>query len=59
MTAFGGIFRGPKIEGSEEGDENGQRGRVVGLDLESGVVRLRAPRSESTDAEETAEPPGE
>ncbi|NMO93549.1 hypothetical protein [Actinomycetospora sp. TBRC 11914] len=46
MTAFGGIFRGPKIEGVEESDENGQRARVVGLDLDSGVVRVRAARPE-------------
>ena len=46
MTAFGGIFRSPELEGVEESDDNGERGRVVGLDLESGVVRVRAARPE-------------
>ena len=54
MTAFGGIFRGPKLEGVEESEDSGQRGRVVGLDLESGVVRVRAARP---DRPETEEPP--
>jgi hypothetical protein len=53
MTAFGGIFRGPKIEGTEESDDNGERGRVVGLDLDSGVVRVRAARP----APEPSDPP--
>ncbi|MEJ2866449.1 hypothetical protein WCD74_01645 [Actinomycetospora sp. OC33-EN08] len=47
MTAFGGVFRSPKLEGVEEGDESGQRAQVVGLDLESGVVRLRATKREA------------
>ncbi|MDL5158892.1 hypothetical protein [Actinomycetospora termitidis] len=42
MTAFGGVFRSPKLEGVEEGEDSGQRAQIVGLDLESGVVRLRA-----------------
>ncbi|MFC5063765.1 hypothetical protein [Actinomycetospora atypica] len=53
MTAFGGIFRAPKLEGVEDSDENGERGRVVGLDLESGVVRVRAARAEKADDEES------
>ncbi len=66
MTAFGGMFRAQKLEGVEESEESGQRGRIVGLDLESGVVRLRAatPASaESASAEsevaesEVVEPP--
>ena len=52
MTAFGGFFRSPKLEGVEESDENGERGRVVGLDLESGVVRLRAARPEKVEEQE-------
>jgi hypothetical protein len=44
MTAFGGIFRGPSIEGVDESDGGGERGRIVGLDLESGVVRVRPAR---------------
>jgi hypothetical protein len=56
MTAFGGIFRGPKIEGVEESDENGQRARLVGLDLESGVVRVRAPRAEPSRPREAPDP---
>jgi hypothetical protein len=44
MTAFGGIFRGPSIEGVDESDGGGERGRIVGLDLESGVVHVRPPR---------------
>jgi hypothetical protein len=59
MTAFGGIFRGPKIEGVEESDENGQRARLVGLDLESGVVRVRAPRTEPSRPREAPDPPEE
>ena len=54
MTAFGGIFRAPRIEGVEESDDNGERGRVVGLDLESGVVRLRAARPKDDEGRETA-----
>lgn len=50
MTAFGGIFRGPKIEGVEESDHNGQRGRVVGLDLDSGVVRVQVARPGASDS---------
>ena len=52
MTAFGSIFRSPELEGVEESDDDGERGRVVGLDLESGVVHLRAARTEKTDDEE-------
>lgn len=44
MTAFGGVFRSPKLEGVEEGEDSGQRARLVGLDLDSGVVRVRAPQ---------------
>jgi hypothetical protein len=59
MTAFGGIFRSPKVEGVEESEDSGERGRVVGLDLESGVVRVRAARSRTPEAEEASDPPGE
>lgn len=59
MTAFGGIFRAPKLEGVEESEDSGQRGRVVGLDLDSGVVRVRAPRPEQPVAEESPESPAE
>ena len=59
MTAFGGIFRSPKLEGIEESEDSGERGRVVGLDLESGVVRVRAARSRNPEDEETSESPGE
>lgn len=52
MTAFGGIFRAPELEGVEESEDSGQRARVVGLDLESGVVRVRAARPEPPDTEE-------
>lgn len=44
MTAFGGVFRSPKLEDVEEGEDSGQRARLVGLDLDSGVVRVRAPQ---------------
>ncbi len=44
MTAFGGVFRAPKLEGVEEGEDSGQRARLVGLDLDSGVVRVQARR---------------
>lgn len=56
MTAFGGIFRAPKLEGVEESDDNGERGRVVGLDLESGVVRVRAAGPEKADDGEPGQP---
>ena len=65
MTAFGGFFRSPGIEGVEESEDNGQRGRVVGLDLDSGVVRLRAAGSEPSEprepleAGESSDPPAE
>jgi hypothetical protein len=59
VTAFGGIFRGPELEGIDESDDSGQRGRVVGLDLESGVVRVRAARPHRPGAEERPEPPVE
>lgn len=51
MTAFGGVFRAPKLEGVEEGDESGQRARLVGLDLESGVVRIQAQPTKTEDDE--------
>jgi hypothetical protein len=57
MTAFGGIFRVPKLEGVEGSEDSGQRARVVGLDLDSGVVRVRAPRPERPAAEELPESP--
>ncbi len=59
VTAFGGIFRAPKLEGVEESGESGERGRVVGIDLESGVVRLRAARPERPEAQEPSDPPAE
>ncbi len=62
MTAFGGIFRGPSIEGVDESDGGGERGRIVGLDLESGVVRVRparAPRPEPQDDPDEAPRPDE
>jgi hypothetical protein len=59
MTAFGGIFRAPKLEGVEDSEDSGQRGRVVGIDLDSGVVRLRAARSEQPEAQEQSDAPGE
>lgn len=54
VTAFGGIFRSPKLEGVEESDDSGERARLVGLDLDSGVVRVRAARRP---AEEPADEP--
>jgi hypothetical protein len=59
MTAFGGIFGSPEIDGVEGSEESGQRSRIVGLDLDSGVVRLRAPRSAQPEAETTTDPPAE
>ena len=59
MTAFGGIFRSPKLEGVEESDDSGERARVVGLDLESGVVRVRAARSGEPEGAERADSPTE
>lgn len=59
MTAFGGFFRSPKIEGVEESEDNGQRGRVVGLDLDSGVVRLRAAGHERAEPPEPSDSPAE
>lgn len=55
VTAFGGIFRSPKLEGVEESDESGERARFVGLDLESGVVRVRAARPVQPEDDEPAE----
>ncbi|GLZ51623.1 hypothetical protein [Actinomycetospora sp. NBRC 106378] len=55
MTAFGGVFRSPKLEGVEEGEDSGQRARVVGLDLESGVVRVQASRPTPEPAEPVEE----
>jgi hypothetical protein len=57
MATFGGIFRSPGIEGVEESDDNGERGRVVGLDLETGVVRVRVARCEGAEDPPRAEPP--
>lgn len=54
MTAFGGIFRSPKLEGVEESDDNGERGRLLGIDLESGVMRVRPARPEPS-ADESAD----
>jgi hypothetical protein len=59
MATFGGIFRSPRIEGVEESDDNGERGRVVGLDLETGVVRVRVARSEAAGDPYSADPPSE
>jgi hypothetical protein len=59
MTAFGGIFRGPKLEGVEESEDSGQRGRVVGLDLDSGVVRVRAARPERAEVQGSSDSPAE
>ncbi|MEJ2863960.1 hypothetical protein [Actinomycetospora flava] len=54
MTAFGGLFRAPKLEGVEGSDESGERARFVGLDLESGVVRVRPARPAEEPPEGTA-----
>ncbi|PVZ15015.1 hypothetical protein [Actinomycetospora cinnamomea] len=59
MTAFGGIFRSPHLEGVEGSEDTGERGRVVGLDLESGVVRVRAARAEESEDQQPPEPPAE
>lgn len=59
MTAFGGIFRSPELEGVDESEDSGQRGRVVGLDLDSGIVRVRAARSEPSEAEGLSDSPAE
>jgi hypothetical protein len=59
MTAFGGIFRSPKLEGVAESEDDGEQGRLVGLDLESGVVRVRAGRAGSPEAEGASDPPGD
>jgi hypothetical protein len=56
MTAFGGIFRSPKLEGVEESDDNGERGRLLGIDLESGVMRVRPARPEVSNDEEPSNP---
>lgn len=53
MTAFGGIFRSPALEGVDDSEDNGEGAHVVGIDLDSGVVRLRAARP---DRPEDAEP---
>lgn len=58
MATFGGIFRSPRIEGVEESDDNGERGRVVGLDLETGVVRVRVARTEDAEEPRLPDPPG-
>lgn len=59
MTAFGGLFRAPKLEGVEESDETGERARFVGLDLESGVVRVRPARADPESPEPREDPPEE
>ena len=59
MTAFGGIFGSPELEGVDGSEENGQRARIVGLDLDSGVVRLRALRAEQPETERPSDPPSE
>lgn len=59
MTAFGGIFRSPALQGVDESDDAGERGRIVGLDLESGVVRVRPARPTPPAAEEQDEPTGD
>ena len=55
MTAFGGIFRAPGIEGVDESDDSGERARFVGLDLESGVVRVRPARSAEPESPEPSD----
>jgi hypothetical protein len=55
VTAFGGIFRSPKLEGVEESDDSGERARLVGLDLETGVVRVRAARKPAAEPEHRPE----
>lgn len=59
VATFGGIFRSPRIEGVEESDDDGERGRVVGLDLETGVVRVRVARTEDAEEPRRPDPPAE
>lgn len=56
MTAFGGIFRSPALQGVEGSDEAGERGRIVGLDLDGGVVRVQ-PGGTTSPAEATEQDP--
>ena len=58
MTAFGGIFRSPALEGVEGSEEDGERGRIVGLDLEGGVVRVQPAGTTSADPATDDEPEG-
>lgn len=57
MTAFGGLFRAPGIEGVEDADDSGERARITGLDLESGVVRVRPAKPAPPADDEEADPP--
>ncbi|WP_433781303.1 hypothetical protein ACQPX6_16400 [Actinomycetospora sp. CA-101289] len=57
MTAFGGIFRSPALEGVDDADDAGEGARVVGIDLDSGVVRLRAARRDHAEEPEAPSPP--
>jgi hypothetical protein len=56
MTAFGGIFRSPAIEGVDDSEDDGEGARVVGIDLDSGVVRLRAARPDPVEEPEPSSP---
>lgn len=57
MTAFGGIFRSPALEGVDDAEGDGEGARVVGIDLDSGVVRLRAGRRDRVEEPEAPSPP--
>jgi hypothetical protein len=59
MTAFGGIFRSPALEGVDDSEDNGEGARVVGIDLESGIVRLRAARPDRPEEGEPSSPSGD
>jgi hypothetical protein len=56
MTAFGGIFRSPALEGVDGSEDSGEGARVVGIDLDSGVVRLRAARRDRPEESEPSSP---
>jgi hypothetical protein len=56
VTAFGGIFRSPALEGVDDAEDSGERARVVGIDLDSGVVRLRAARPDRPEEPEASSP---
>ena len=56
MTAFGGIFRSPALEGVDGSADGGEGARVVGIDLDSGVVRLRAARPDRPEDPEPSSP---